>query len=104
MLIEIPVKVRAHPEMGDLFGDLENEETTFEKMTLNVDCLQSVIRIPVQNECLLYTTDGYSYIVNLSYEEMVNLWRRAIDMSSESFLIKAVTDCEKEKSLRPNMN
>jgi len=104
MLIEVSVKVRAHPEMGDIFENLENEETTFEKMTVTIDCLQSVIRIPVETECLLYTTDGDSYIVNLSYEEMVNLWRKAIDMSSESFLIKAVTDSEKEKSLRPNMN
>jgi hypothetical protein len=83
MLIEILIKTNTSNEL------LNKEDVAYTEMTLAIDCIQCIMRGPVDEECFLFTTTGDDYVVKMTYQEMVTLWRKAIDMSSESCLIKA---------------
>lgn len=97
MLIEIPIKVRVELDANSIIDD---SGITIEKMTISIDYIQNIVKIPVEGECMLYTVGGDNYVVILSYDEMVTLWRKAIDMSSESCLIKA----EQNPVIKHSMN
>jgi len=81
MLIELLVKV-------DSDNPLHDYNVSFSEMTLDIDWIMAISRARSKDECFLYTTTGCEYVVQMPYDDMVSLWRKAVDMSSESILLK----------------
>jgi len=82
MLIELPIQL-VDKEERDLVGE-DKASTSCGTMTMRIDCVEAVYENNTEG-CILETVTGSNFVVMLSYKEMLDLWKKVLDIETGLF-------------------